>query len=325
MSKVLDAKYINTQLDQVDEQGWDGTAARELLERIRRQVIRPVINGYGLTDATASQAEATAWEETWRALCRPSIRTTDNPGLLLLVVARRSVHAELNSQRYATSPDKAARRYQETRAEGEEPRNMISLEIALENGLQLSQASDPADEDGALLSRSQMRWLPLAGTELQPTPFWPHCRAPPHDPPERHTRALHGAGSPAPWTCPNGRSAASPHSSPEAKNGQVSWNSSSTTGPAHSRNRTWCPGSAPPDTAGAHQPSTGWRAPRCPPRVPAGHVRQRRAPSRHNEHIPISGPGTLLGDGITRLDEANTAAVAAAVNALVEGRYLIEQ
>jgi hypothetical protein len=153
MSKVLDAKYINTQLDQVDEQGWDGTAARELLERIRCQVIRPVINGYGLTDATASQAEATAWEETWRALCRPSIRTTDNPGLLLLVVARRSVHAELNSQRYATSPDKAARRYQETRAEGEEPRNMISLEIALENGLQLSQASNPADEDGALLSR----------------------------------------------------------------------------------------------------------------------------------------------------------------------------
>lgn len=153
MSKVLDAKYVNTQLDQIDEQGWNGTAARELLERVRRQVIRPVVNGYGLTDATASQAEATAWEETWRALCRPSIRTTDNPGLLLLVVVRRSIHAELNSQRYATSSDKAARRFQEVRAEGEEPRNMISLEIALENGLQLSEASDPADEDGALLGR----------------------------------------------------------------------------------------------------------------------------------------------------------------------------
>ena len=293
MSKVLDAKYINTQLDQVDEQGWDGTAARELLERIRRQVIRPVINGYGLTDATASQAEATAWEETWRALCRPSIRTTDNPGLLLLVVARRSVHAELNSQRYATSPDKAARRYQETRAEGEEPRNMISLEIALENGLQLSQASDPADEDGALLSRiadamAAAGWDRAAAHALLAALSSAATRSP-----GKAYASPHGAGSPAPWTCPNGRSAASLHSSPEAKNGQVSWNSSSTTGPAHSRNRTWCPGSAPPETAGAHQPSTGWRAPRCPPRVPADHVHQRRAPSRHNEHIPISGPGRL--------------------------------
>ena len=36
-------------------------------------------------------------------------------------------------------------------------------------------------------------------------------------------------------------------------------------------------------------------------------------------------PGGLLGDGIARLDQANTAAVAAAVDTLVEGRYLTEQ
>ena len=36
-------------------------------------------------------------------------------------------------------------------------------------------------------------------------------------------------------------------------------------------------------------------------------------------------PGGLLGDGIARLDQANTAAVAAAVAARVEGRYLTEQ
>ena len=33
-------------------------------------------------------------------------------------------------------------------------------------------------------------------------------------------------------------------------------------------------------------------------------------------------PGGLLGDGIARLDEANTAAVVTAVNTLVEGRYI---
>jgi hypothetical protein len=153
MSRVLDADYINTQLDHIDEHGWDGTAGRELLETIRRQVIRPVINGYGLTDATASQAEATAWEETWRALCRPTIRTTDNPGLLLLVVARRSVHAELNARRYATSPDKATRRYQAARESGEEPRTMLSLEVALDNGLQLPDTTSHAGEDPTHLGR----------------------------------------------------------------------------------------------------------------------------------------------------------------------------
>ena len=35
-------------------------------------------------------------------------------------------------------------------------------------------------------------------------------------------------------------------------------------------------------------------------------------------------PGGLLGDGIARLDDDNTAAVAAAVDILVEGRYLTE-
>ena len=153
MSKALDADYINTQLDQVDDQGWDGTAGRELLETIRRQVIRPVINRYGLTDATASQAEATAWEETWRALCRPSIRTTDNPGLLLLVVARRSIQAELNARRYATSPDKATRRFRAAREAGEEPRSMISLEVALDNGLQLSDLASQPDQDPSHLGR----------------------------------------------------------------------------------------------------------------------------------------------------------------------------
>jgi hypothetical protein len=33
----------------------------------------------------------------------------------------------------------------------------------------------------------------------------------------------------------------------------------------------------------------------------------------------------LLGDGIAQLDQASMAAVAAAVDALVEGRYLTEQ
>lgn len=153
MSKALDADYINSQLDQVGEHGWDGTAGRELLETIRRRVIRPVINGYGLTDATASQAEATAWQETWRALCRPSIRTTDNPGLLLLVVARRSIQAELNARRYATSPDKATRRYHAAREAGEEPQSMISLEVALDNGLQLRDPAAHTDDDPAHLGR----------------------------------------------------------------------------------------------------------------------------------------------------------------------------
>nr|MCU0263856.1 hypothetical protein [Candidatus Nanopelagicales bacterium] len=36
-------------------------------------------------------------------------------------------------------------------------------------------------------------------------------------------------------------------------------------------------------------------------------------------------PGGLLGDGIARLDQANTAAVAAAVDTLIEGRYLTDQ
>ena len=36
-------------------------------------------------------------------------------------------------------------------------------------------------------------------------------------------------------------------------------------------------------------------------------------------------PGGLLGDGIARLDQANKDAVAAAVDTLVEGRYLTDQ
>ena len=39
----------------------------------------------------------------------------------------------------------------------------------------------------------------------------------------------------------------------------------------------------------------------------------------------VTGPWRVLGDGIARLDRANMAAVAAAVDALVEGRYLTEQ
>ncbi len=85
----------------VEREGWDGAEGRELLERVRREVVRPVVLGSGLRGPAADQAEASAWQAAWDALRRPSALTAENPGGMVWVAVRRAVWAELRPERVA--------------------------------------------------------------------------------------------------------------------------------------------------------------------------------------------------------------------------------
>ncbi|MGB7962604.1 MAG: hypothetical protein WCF12_06540 [Propionicimonas sp.] len=85
---------IREHLDRVDSEGWNGPAGRELLELVRREIVRPLVRRSGLSGLAADQAEATGWEVAWETLARPSTRISDNPGGMVWVAVRRSINVE---------------------------------------------------------------------------------------------------------------------------------------------------------------------------------------------------------------------------------------
>lgn len=90
---------IREHLDRVECEGWNGPAGRELLELVRRDIVRPLVHRSGLRGLAADQAEATGWEVAWETLARPSTRISDNPGGMVWVAVRRSIKAEAAAQR----------------------------------------------------------------------------------------------------------------------------------------------------------------------------------------------------------------------------------
>lgn len=95
---TLTQDLIREHLDRVDSEGWNGAAGRELLERVRREVVLPLVRRSGLRGLAADQAEATGWEVAWQTLARPSTRLAENPGGVVWVAVRRGIHAEAAAQ-----------------------------------------------------------------------------------------------------------------------------------------------------------------------------------------------------------------------------------
>ena len=89
-------------LGDIDRAGWNCPVADELLTYVRATVVRPNVAATGLTGAAAEQAEATAWEATWEALARPSLRSARSPWGVLWATARRAAFGELVAGTYCT-------------------------------------------------------------------------------------------------------------------------------------------------------------------------------------------------------------------------------
>lgn len=91
----LPRSSVRDALEQVDVEGWDGAAARALLQLIRLRVVVPAVRASGLSGPAADQAEASGWAAAWDALRRPSARTAENPGGMVWVAVRRAVWGEV--------------------------------------------------------------------------------------------------------------------------------------------------------------------------------------------------------------------------------------
>jgi hypothetical protein len=91
----LTPQQIRDALALVDVHGWECAAGRDLLEAVRRGVVRPVVRRAGVRGPAADQAEASGWEAAWDVLRRPAVRTAQNPAGMVWVAARRAVHAEV--------------------------------------------------------------------------------------------------------------------------------------------------------------------------------------------------------------------------------------
>lgn len=91
----LTPQSLRDTLHQIDCQGWNNTAGRDLLDHVRRAVVLPVVRASGLRGPAADQAEASGWEAAWDALRRPTARTAANPGGMVWTAVRRAVWAEV--------------------------------------------------------------------------------------------------------------------------------------------------------------------------------------------------------------------------------------
>lgn len=149
MSHPLAAERIQEQLDQIDIEGWDSPVGRELLDTAKRLIIKPQLQKLRLRGAVAAQAEATAWEEVWLALRRPTTRRSPNPAGMMWVAARRAIRGEINARHFACSPRKAWDHLAEARAMpgfDSETTGVLSLDLAHDQGVELADlASGPRD------------------------------------------------------------------------------------------------------------------------------------------------------------------------------------
>ncbi|WP_129337185.1 hypothetical protein [Cellulomonas endophytica] len=138
----------------IDEQGWDGPVATRVLSYARDVVIRPLVLRIGLRGAAAGQAEASAWQACWLALCRPTIRRAGSPWGVLWQVARRAILGELMSARYGAHERKV---WALARQHGQQAL-LVSLEDLREGGW------EPATtQEDPLLSAREITAAAIAG------------------------------------------------------------------------------------------------------------------------------------------------------------------
>ena len=92
---------------QVDDEGWDGPTATDLLTYIRENVARPLTVNAGLRGAAASQAEASAWAAVWEQLALRGVRGAAEPWGVIWRTAQHAVANEVIAARYGKSPRRA--------------------------------------------------------------------------------------------------------------------------------------------------------------------------------------------------------------------------
>jgi len=117
---------VRDQLEQILGVGWESPVGIELLERVRAQVVAPLVARAGLRGPMAAQAEASGWEAAWDALRRPSAALAENPVGMAWVAARRAIRAEAGGP--APSGGAAAPHSSEA------PCRFLSLDVALAQG-----------------------------------------------------------------------------------------------------------------------------------------------------------------------------------------------
>lgn len=104
---LRDNSHLLAQLAAVDDEGWDGPVATDLLHLVRVSLVRPLVVRQGLRGAVAGEAESSGWAAAWEALRSPSLRDSRSPWGVVWSAARRAVMAEVVEARYATSARKA--------------------------------------------------------------------------------------------------------------------------------------------------------------------------------------------------------------------------
>lgn len=104
-----DRRTLLEQLELIDREGWDSSTGDALLRLVLLSVIRPHIQTQRLHGPAADQAEASAWQAVWEALCSEQIRSVDSPWGVLWVTARRAVRSEAVATAWCMSARKAWR------------------------------------------------------------------------------------------------------------------------------------------------------------------------------------------------------------------------
>jgi hypothetical protein len=96
-------------LERIEMEGWNGPTGGALLGYVRREVVKPVVRGAGLSGPSAEFAEATGWSVAWETLAGPAIRSANSPWGLLAVAVRRAVLSDRVAERYRTAAWRAWR------------------------------------------------------------------------------------------------------------------------------------------------------------------------------------------------------------------------
>lgn len=148
-------------LGAIDDEGWDGPTATRLLTFVRQEIARPLAIDVGLRGLAASQAESSAWQAAWIAMCKPELRRAGSPWGVLWRAAKRAALGEVVAARYG----KVERRAWELLrpADGAEPvRLPLSLDVLLDAGWDVTGSAGHGPELHEVISTA-IRGLVAAG------------------------------------------------------------------------------------------------------------------------------------------------------------------
>ncbi|NTW41187.1 MAG: hypothetical protein HGA44_15165 [Cellulomonadaceae bacterium] len=126
----------------IDDEGWEGPTATQLLTFVRLEIARPLAIDVGLRGAAASQAEASAWQAAWIAMTKPELRRAASPWGVLWRAAKRAALGEVVAARYGKAERRAWELLRPT--SGAEPvRLPLSLDVLLDAGWDLAGHAAP--------------------------------------------------------------------------------------------------------------------------------------------------------------------------------------